>query len=88
MAYTDIQRTFEAHASKWSKNQDTTKEDVISGIYQAMLKLDAISFTLDHDLPLNRRRFALHFKNLIEAQGFVVAETLPMTMLQFSINHD
>ena len=76
VAYTDIKRTFETHATRWNKNQETTKEDVISVVYQAMLKLEAISFTLDHEFPLNRR-FVLHFKNMMEAQGFVVAETLP-----------
>ena len=52
VAYTDIKRTFETRVTRWSKNQETTKEDVISGVYQAMLMLETLSFTLDHELPL------------------------------------
>ena len=73
VAYTDIKRTFENHATRWSEDQNTTKEDAITEVYKVMMMLEEISFNLDYELPLNKR-FIIRFKEMIEGKGFVVAE--------------
>ena len=61
VAYTDIP---ENHATRWSKDQNTTKEDVITEVYKVTMMLEKISFNLDHELPLNKR-FVTQFKVLL-----------------------
>ena len=82
VAYTDLKRTFEHHATRWSEDQNTTKEHVITEVYKVMIMLEEVSFNLDHELPLNKR-FVKQFKETMEGKGFVVAETLPHDNVSF-----
>lgn len=76
VAINDVKRYFVRNATRWSEDEQTTKEDVVKDVYKVMMVLDDISFNLDYELPLNKR-FANQFKEMMEKKGFVISDSLP-----------